>query len=121
MIAGTSTGGIIALALAHGITAAEALAVYRDRGARIFPPRTGVSKWRQTLRWVSKPMYGCPRSRKVFYEWLGRVIGCGHVSGLRCGGYMPRAGMEMRGPGADQTGELLSSKGFIACPGPDPT
>ena len=38
MIAGTSTGGIIALALAHGMTAAEALAVYRDRGARIFPP-----------------------------------------------------------------------------------
>ena len=57
MIAGTSTGGIIALALAHGMTAAEALAVYRDRGARIFPPRTGVSKWRQTLRWVSKPKH----------------------------------------------------------------
>ena len=53
-----------------------------------------------------KLMYGCPRSRKVFYEWLGRVIGCGHVSGLRCGCYMPRAGMEMRGPGADQSGEL---------------
>ena len=35
MIAGTSTGGIIALALAHGMTAAEALAIYRDRGARI--------------------------------------------------------------------------------------
>jgi uncharacterized protein len=57
MIAGTSTGGIIALALAHGMTAAEALAIYRDRGARIFPPRTGVSKWRQTLRWVSKPKH----------------------------------------------------------------
>jgi uncharacterized protein len=57
MIAGTSTGGIIALALAHGMTAAEALAIYRDRGARIFRPRTGVSKWRQTLRWVSKPKH----------------------------------------------------------------
>jgi uncharacterized protein len=30
---------------------------YRDCGARIFPPRTGVSKWRQTLRWVSKPKH----------------------------------------------------------------
>ena len=66
-------------------------------------------------------MYGCPRSRKVFYEWLGRVIGCGHVSGLRCGCYMPRAGMEMRGPGADQSGELMSSLGFLAFPGPDLT
>src|SRR5208337_4147383 len=27
-------------------------------------------------------MYGCPRSRKIFFERLGRVIGCGHVSGL---------------------------------------
>ena len=51
----------------------------------------------------------------------GRVIGCGHVSGLRCGCYMPRAGMEMRGPGADQSGELMSSMGFIAFPGPDLT
>jgi hypothetical protein len=44
----------------------------------------------------------------------GRVIGCGHVSGLGCGCYMPRAGMEMRGPGAEQSGELLSSKALIA-------
>src|ERR1700722_1935238 len=70
---------------------------------------------------ASKPMYGCPRSRKVFYERLGRVIGCGHVSSLRCGGWAPRASMEMRGPGAYQSGELMSSKGFIAFPGPDLT
>ena len=66
-------------------------------------------------------MYGCPHSRKVFYEWLGHVIGCGHVSGLRCGCYVPRAGMEMRGPGADQSDELMSSLGFLAFPGPDLT
>ena len=29
--------------------------------------------------------------------------------------------MEMRGPGADQSGELMSLKGFIAFPGPDLT
>jgi len=28
------------------------------------------------------PMYGCPRSRKIFFERLGRMIGGGHVSGL---------------------------------------
>ena len=27
-------------------------------------------------------MYGCPRSRKKFFERLDRMIGCGHVSGL---------------------------------------
>ena len=51
----------------------------------------------------------------------GGVIGCGHVSGLGCGCFTPRAGMEMRGPGADQTGELMSSLGFLAFPGPDLT
>ena len=55
------------------------------------------------------------------FEWFGRVIGCGHVSGLRCGCYVPRAGMEMRGPGADQSDELMSSLGFLAFPGPDLT
>src|SRR5262245_4819233 len=37
MIAGTSTGGIIALALAHGMTARQALNIYLERGERIFP------------------------------------------------------------------------------------
>jgi patatin-like phospholipase/acyl hydrolase len=32
MIAGTSTGGIIALALAHGMTARQALNIYLERG-----------------------------------------------------------------------------------------
>jgi hypothetical protein len=47
-----------------------------------------------------------PHSRKDFFERLGRVIGCGNVSGLSCGCYGPQAGMEMCGPGADQPREL---------------
>lgn len=38
MIAGTSTGGIIALGLGLGISAAEICAFYRDDGWNIFPP-----------------------------------------------------------------------------------
>ena len=38
MIAGTSTGGIIALALAHGKTGADIRDVYLERGGLIFPP-----------------------------------------------------------------------------------
>jgi patatin-like phospholipase/acyl hydrolase len=39
MIAGTSTGGIIALALALGMSAADILDLYLSRGADIFPRR----------------------------------------------------------------------------------
>ena len=57
MIAGTSTGGIIALALAHGMTAQEALKIYVDRGERIFPPLKGWRKWKRLLRWLSRPKH----------------------------------------------------------------
>ena len=38
LIAGTSTGGIIALGLASGLTAAELRDLYVERGCEIFPP-----------------------------------------------------------------------------------
>ncbi|MGO7365133.1 CBASS cGAMP-activated phospholipase [Rhizobium leguminosarum] len=38
-IAGTSTGGIIALGLSIGLPAREILAIYMENGAEIFPPR----------------------------------------------------------------------------------
>ncbi|MET1755690.1 CBASS cGAMP-activated phospholipase [Novosphingobium sp. RD2P27] len=57
MVAGTSTGGIIALALAHGMTAREALQIYVERGQRIFPGWSGWRKWCQLLRWISRPKH----------------------------------------------------------------
>lgn len=57
MIAGTSTGGIIALALAHGMTAQEALRIYTDRGERIFPTLKGWRRWARTLRWLTRPKH----------------------------------------------------------------
>jgi uncharacterized protein len=57
MIAGTSTGGIIALALAHGMTAHEALSIYTERGERIFPTLRGWRKLVRGLRWLSKPKH----------------------------------------------------------------
>ena len=41
LIAGTSTGGIIALGLASGLTAAELRDLYIVRGREIFPPTRG--------------------------------------------------------------------------------
>jgi uncharacterized protein len=57
MIAGTSTGGIIALALAHGMTAQQALQIYTERGERIFPTLKGWRKWMRLLRWATKPKH----------------------------------------------------------------
>lgn len=53
MIAGTSTGGIIALGLAHGKSAAEIRDVYLERGGNIFPPSTPAGRiWRFARRGV---------------------------------------------------------------------
>jgi hypothetical protein len=57
MVAGTSTGGIIALALARGMTAREALQIYIQRGERIFPALTGWRKWLRVLHWISRPKH----------------------------------------------------------------
>ena len=44
MIAGTSTGGIIALALGAGMTAATIRDTYVERGGVIFPPRSWLAR-----------------------------------------------------------------------------
>jgi hypothetical protein len=71
MIAGTSTGGIIALALAHGMTAAQALKIYSERGARIFPPLRGLGKWQRFARWLTKPKH----NQSVLKDELLQVFG----------------------------------------------
>ncbi len=45
LIAGTSTGGIIALGLARGLTATEILDIYMRRGGEVFPDLDPVSQW----------------------------------------------------------------------------
>jgi hypothetical protein len=44
-IAGTSTGGIIALALASGLSAAQILDIYMRRGGEVFPDYSRASQW----------------------------------------------------------------------------
>lgn len=48
IIAGTSTGGLIALGLGAGMTAAEVLSFYLEHERLIFP--TGPMRWRKRLR-----------------------------------------------------------------------
>jgi patatin-like phospholipase/acyl hydrolase len=63
LIAGTSTGGIIALGLAHGLTAAAVRDFYLERGDKVFPnPNRLVRLWRKIRRvhrhaYDSKPLH----------------------------------------------------------------
>lgn len=54
MIAGTSTGGIVALGLAHGLAASDIAEIYTERGGNIFPVRGPVGHLRGKLRHVWK-------------------------------------------------------------------
>lgn len=57
MVAGTSTGGIIALGLAHGLTACQVLNFYMERGDRVFPNPTHLTRWWRRLRRLHRPGY----------------------------------------------------------------
>lgn len=71
MIAGTSTGGIIALALGHGMSAQQALSIYKDRGERIFPTLGGARGLGRLVRWVSSPKH----DQEVLRDELLNVFG----------------------------------------------
>ncbi len=71
MIAGTSTGGIIALALAHGPTAREIRDVYVERGGNIFPPPSRIGKLVRLVRRGHRYAY----ERKPLEDELLRIFG----------------------------------------------
>ncbi|GLI95118.1 hypothetical protein [Methylocystis echinoides] len=56
--------------------------VFRPALATAVKRSNGAKGGRPAYDAVLMFMYGCPRSRKVFFVKSGRVIGCGHVSGL---------------------------------------
>lgn len=76
MVAGTSTGGIITLGLASGLTAREINAFYLERGNVIFPPvaddwlGSWIKRW-NGLRSLMKYRY----DREPIRQLLGEVFG----------------------------------------------
>ena len=68
LITGTSTGGILALGLAAGMTASELLRLYRDRGQEVFPPQRRTL--RKLLQWF-KTGYNRDVLDRILEEVLG--------------------------------------------------
>jgi len=77
LIAGTSTGGIIAIGLGLGMTAADILKLYEDKGPAIFAQTgTGVGAWlagrfRSGKRFFWGPKYSAAPLRAAIAEILG--------------------------------------------------
>lgn len=71
LIAGTSTGGIIALGLARGLTAQQILDVYVERGAEVFPD----------LGWVRSKLAGASQfilnrcDSAALYRLVDEIVG----------------------------------------------
>jgi uncharacterized protein len=71
MIAGTSTGGIIALGLGHGKTARDVRDVYVERGGYIFPPAGLLGGLFRKARRIARYAY----DSKALEEELLRIFG----------------------------------------------
>jgi hypothetical protein len=75
LIAGTSTGGIIAIGLGLGIPAAEILRLYEERGPRIFDQHRGpVSNWLRQKAWGAKQLFGVKYNSAELHSALSEVL-----------------------------------------------
>ncbi|MCG7597158.1 CBASS cGAMP-activated phospholipase [Mycobacterium sp. PSTR-4-N] len=79
LITGTSTGGLLALALAMGHPARELCDLYRNNGRAIFPLDGRLSRLRGTLRQV----FGSKFGQKALREQLTKVLGNEKLGGAR--------------------------------------
>ena len=69
LVAGTSTGGLIALGLGAGADARKLLDFYRDKGAEVFPQGTVISRY---LRWILKVKYEATGLETALSEIVGK-------------------------------------------------
>ena len=72
LIAGTSTGGIIALGLGAGLTAAALLDLYIRQGREIFPPQRWHGRFLGKLRQCFRYRYGRDALARVLDETFGQ-------------------------------------------------
>ena len=76
LVAGTSTGGIIAIGLAAGLTAADLRNLYIDRGCEIFPPiRSGIVRAAQRCLRNTCQYFKYRYNRKTLMRILRDILG----------------------------------------------
>ena len=76
LIAGTSTGSILACAVSHGLPAKQILQMYVDYGRTVFPAtaeRLWSRAWRTFVQGSSAPKYDGRGLARVLKEQFGRV------------------------------------------------
>ncbi len=76
LIAGTSTGGILALGLGAGFTANDLLDLYLYRGREVFPPVGVLRAWLRGKRHYARYLYDRRALRRLLTDQLGdRLLG----------------------------------------------
>ena len=73
LFSGTSTGGIIALALAKGMSADEIVQLYRELGAKVFRNNWPFQRALRLVRRCFTSMYGNHRLRGALEEAFGKT------------------------------------------------
>jgi patatin-like phospholipase/acyl hydrolase len=84
LIAGTSTGGILALGLAAGLSPADMLRFYKDRGPKIFPMITLGQRVRRKLRQIFHAKFGSKELESALREVLDGPAGRRHLRDAIC-------------------------------------
>jgi uncharacterized protein len=71
LVAGASTGGILALGLGAGYSAADLLDLYVRRGCEVFPPLGGLSAWVRDKRHYARYLYDRDALQRLLTDKLG--------------------------------------------------
>ena len=96
LITGTSTGGIIACALAVGIPLKEVVQIYRQSGPFIFPLKMPTNLWGVIKQWCSRPQRlesGEQALRAALLEQFGKITLGGIYDQRRIGLSIPAVDM----------------------------
>jgi len=111
LLAGTSTGGIIALGLAHGVPLAEIRALYEQKGRNIFD-----DSWLDNLKDLGN-LAGAQYSNKNLARELRRMFGGTLLKDLKKRVLIPAFDLDNENPAASR--RSWSPKFFHNFPGPD--